>query len=317
MAVGNGKRAQAGFAGEGYEPARHDETCEGTAGVWLGDGTAFINAGLSLDGQRHFHSRHLSSHVPKTAPFDVALRCDPDGDVPQVQFNEDGVWHDFAPDHQEGEGGGRRRTALKAGPWFPYLHLCEGSNGEQDTKDSTKASTKDSTCEGSNGEQDAGTVAVCPAAAGEERRPQSSCTAQSAGDAHSQLGSCSSSSGSSSGSGGGGGGGMYPGNVDIQVAFQRRKGDPLGCVVTVKVEVGATVIDIQPTGLLATCALPRLKKGDIVVAVNGQSTLGMYQLKHFLDACDAVCDAGSILDDKRKQPAWIYLSIIRPHASLK
>jgi hypothetical protein len=33
--------------------------------------------------------------------------------VPQIQFNDDDVWHDFAPD----------RAALKAGPWFPYLAL--------------------------------------------------------------------------------------------------------------------------------------------------------------------------------------------------
>ena len=34
--------------------------------------------------------------------------------MPQIQFNDDSVWHDFAP-----EGG----TALKAGPWFPFLQL--------------------------------------------------------------------------------------------------------------------------------------------------------------------------------------------------
>ena len=33
--------------------------------------------------------------------------------VPQIQFNDDDVWHDFAPD----------RVALKAGPWFPFLQL--------------------------------------------------------------------------------------------------------------------------------------------------------------------------------------------------
>jgi hypothetical protein len=31
--------------------------------------------------------------------------------VPQVQFNEDGVWHDFASDEEQG------RTALNAGLW--------------------------------------------------------------------------------------------------------------------------------------------------------------------------------------------------------
>ena len=34
--------------------------------------------------------------------------------MPQLRFNEDGQWHDFAP-----EGG----TGLQAGPWFPFLAL--------------------------------------------------------------------------------------------------------------------------------------------------------------------------------------------------
>ena len=37
--------------------------------------------------------------------------------MPQLRFNEDGQWYDFAP-----EGG----TGLKAGPWFPFLVLIEG-----------------------------------------------------------------------------------------------------------------------------------------------------------------------------------------------
>ena len=37
-----------------------------------------------------------------------------DGNMPQLRFNEDGEWHDFAP-----EGG----VGLKAGPWFPFLQL--------------------------------------------------------------------------------------------------------------------------------------------------------------------------------------------------
>ena len=60
------------------------------------------------------HDRHLEDHIPETLPYDVALRITKDGNLPQIQFNDDSVWHDFAP-----EG----RTALKAGPWFPYLDL--------------------------------------------------------------------------------------------------------------------------------------------------------------------------------------------------
>ena len=44
----------------------------------------------------------------------MAVRISKDGNLPQIQFNDDSVWHDFAP-----EGG----AALKAGPWFPYLWL--------------------------------------------------------------------------------------------------------------------------------------------------------------------------------------------------
>jgi hypothetical protein len=89
---------------------------EGDAHLPQYDGSTCIYSGLSLDRKHHSHPSHLGRHPPKTAPYDLALRCDPDGDVPQIQFNEDGVWHDLAP---EGEG----RVGLKAGPWFPYLQL--------------------------------------------------------------------------------------------------------------------------------------------------------------------------------------------------
>jgi hypothetical protein len=55
-----------------------------------------------------------TDQIPKTLPYDLALRVSKDGNMPQLRFNEDGEWHDFAP-----EGG----VGLKAGPWFPYLFL--------------------------------------------------------------------------------------------------------------------------------------------------------------------------------------------------
>jgi hypothetical protein len=109
--------AQAGFAGEAYDPAKHQQTYNSIAYVYLGDGQTRIGAGLSLDEEEHDHSGHLGPHVPSSSPFEMALRVDLDRNVPQVHFNEDGVWHDFAPDRGEG------RTALNAGPWFPYLQL--------------------------------------------------------------------------------------------------------------------------------------------------------------------------------------------------
>jgi hypothetical protein len=120
MKVEGGRRAGAGFAGEAYDPARDDETYDSTAFVHLVDGSTRIYPGLNLDEEKHFHRGHLRPHVPSSPPFEMALRVDRDRNVPQVQFNEDGVWHDFAPDQGEG------RTALKAGPWFPYLFLVKG-----------------------------------------------------------------------------------------------------------------------------------------------------------------------------------------------
>jgi hypothetical protein len=118
MKVEGGRRAGAGFAGEAYDPTRHYETEDSTACVHLGDGSTYIYSGLSLDEEQHDHYDYLGPHVPSSPPFEMALRVD--HDVPQVQFNEDGVWHDFAPGQGEG------RTALKAGPWFPYLFLRGG-----------------------------------------------------------------------------------------------------------------------------------------------------------------------------------------------
>jgi hypothetical protein len=41
-----------------------------------------------------------------------------DGNVPEIQFNDDNVWQNFAPDW----------VALKAGPWFPFLQLLTGDS---------------------------------------------------------------------------------------------------------------------------------------------------------------------------------------------
>jgi hypothetical protein len=85
--------------------------------VRLSDGSTFIYSDISRDGQLHARV-DIKDYIPKTLPYDVALRINKDGNVPQIQFNDDSVWHDFAL-----EGG----TALKVGPWFPYLMLYEGA----------------------------------------------------------------------------------------------------------------------------------------------------------------------------------------------
>ena len=117
MKVVAGRNALVGIAAEGYDVERRGETEESTAWVVLFNGTTVINSDISEDGERHIHPALLEDRIPETLPYDLALRINKDGNMPQLRFNEDGQWHDFAP-----EGG----TGLKAGPWFPYLKLCPG-----------------------------------------------------------------------------------------------------------------------------------------------------------------------------------------------
>ena len=114
MKVVEGRGALVGIAAEGYNVERHEETDESTAGVFLLNGSSFICSDISEDGETHDYHGLLKDHIPETKPYDVAVRITKDGNLPQIQFNDDSVWHDFAP-----EGG----TALKAGPWSPFLCL--------------------------------------------------------------------------------------------------------------------------------------------------------------------------------------------------
>jgi hypothetical protein len=114
MKVLAGGDAMVGIAGEGYDVERHGETRKSTAVVVVYHGTTIIRPDISEDGEEHHHPSLLKDYIPKTLPYDLALRVNKDGNMPQLRFNEDGQWHDFAP-----EGG----TGLKAGPWFPYLCL--------------------------------------------------------------------------------------------------------------------------------------------------------------------------------------------------
>jgi hypothetical protein len=116
MRVEVGGSAYVGFATEHYNVEKNVETRKSTAWVYLGDGTTCIGTGISQDGEDHYHLFHLKDHIPK-APFDLAVRCEAVSNVPQIQFNDDDVWHDFAPG----------RVALTAGPWFPFLQLCSAA----------------------------------------------------------------------------------------------------------------------------------------------------------------------------------------------
>ena len=101
-----------GFAYDQYNAEKDGETYNSTAWVLLHNGSTFIFPDISQDGQQHSHPFHLGPHIPE-APFDLAVRCEAVSNVPQIQFNDDDVWHDFAPN----------RAALKAEPWFPFLML--------------------------------------------------------------------------------------------------------------------------------------------------------------------------------------------------
>ena len=116
------------------------ETYKSIAWVDLDDGSTIIFPNISQDGQQHLYPGRLKDYIPKTLPYDVALRINKDGNMPQLRFNEDGKWHDFAP-----EGG----TGLKAGPWFPYLdlHLSDHRvNRPKPTKSAGKTNKSLRTC---------------------------------------------------------------------------------------------------------------------------------------------------------------------------
>ena len=89
-----GGYAIVGFATESYDMEKDRETYKSTARVNL------FFSDISRDGEQHHHRGHLKDYIPKTLPYDVALRISKDGNVPQIQFNDDAVWHDFAPSGQ-------------------------------------------------------------------------------------------------------------------------------------------------------------------------------------------------------------------------
>ena len=112
MRVEIGGSAVVGFA---TNVEKHEETRESTAAVSLGAGTTDIDNRISQDGEYHSHFDHLEDHLPETKPYDVALRVTKDDNLPQIQFNDDSVWHDFAPD----------RAAMKTGPYMVPFHGAE------------------------------------------------------------------------------------------------------------------------------------------------------------------------------------------------
>ena len=115
MKVVAGRYAFVRIAAEGCGVEKIGGAYKSTAKVFLYDGSTVICSDISGDGEQHHHSGLLKDRIPETLPYDLALRINKDGNMPQLRFSEDGQWLDFAP---EGE------TGLKAGPWFPHLCLC-------------------------------------------------------------------------------------------------------------------------------------------------------------------------------------------------
>jgi len=103
--------AKVGFATENYDVTLYRETEDNTAWNSLTNGTTAIDRNISSDGENHHYFKHLKDHLT-TLPSAVALQII-EGNIPQIQFNNDNVWHNFAPDG----------AVVKPGPWFPYLYL--------------------------------------------------------------------------------------------------------------------------------------------------------------------------------------------------
>ena len=98
MKVLAGGGAYVGIAAEGYDVERYEETNDSIALVLLTGGTTAILSDISEDGEEHFHHDLLKDRIPKTLPYDLALRINKDGNMPQLRFNEDGQWHAFVPE---------------------------------------------------------------------------------------------------------------------------------------------------------------------------------------------------------------------------
>ena len=123
--------AMVGFSGAQFDAERHVETRGATAWVHLDSGTTSIFYGLSRDTLHHYNLSHLAPLIPKP-PYNLAMRCEAVTNVPQVQFNDDALWHDFVP----------RRSALKGEEWFPYLVLYSADDRLSDHRVHRPRATK-------------------------------------------------------------------------------------------------------------------------------------------------------------------------------
>jgi len=132
MTVVEGGSSTVGLSGEAYDvkrPPRGGDAHQ--AWMSLDCGTTHIDSDMSQDGETHDAYEHLQRDIPSNTfdedgdvvwgdeepePFLLALRVDRGSNMPQVQFNDDGMWHSFST-------GGPGAALKGAGPWYPYLRL--------------------------------------------------------------------------------------------------------------------------------------------------------------------------------------------------
>ena len=83
MKVVAGGSARVGIAAEGFDVERHVETWKSIAEVELDTRMTVIRSDISEDGEQHYHFGLLKDYIPKTLPYDLALRISKDGNVPR------------------------------------------------------------------------------------------------------------------------------------------------------------------------------------------------------------------------------------------
>merc|ERR1711871_1134880 len=119
LRVEGGDGALVGLATEQYVPESHALGTPGSNNtcfyLGLDDGSSTMGMHMSMDGKSHDLEGTVLNHVPVAYPYDVALRCNKITNSPQVQFNDDDVWHNLGPE-------------MKAGPWFPCVALDDGDH---------------------------------------------------------------------------------------------------------------------------------------------------------------------------------------------
>jgi hypothetical protein len=101
--------------------------------VDLSNGMTVIYSDISEDGETHGHSCLLKDSIPKTLPYDLALRINKDGNMPQLRFNEDGVWQDFVSGRRDWTEGRAVVCLPAAVPWCPPERPpCEPSQANKE-----------------------------------------------------------------------------------------------------------------------------------------------------------------------------------------